>query len=376
MNGAARPRVVIVGGGPAGAVAATVLAHLGHRATVLEARDGPAAKVGEVLPPSVNPLLARLGLLDRLERDGHLRSYGNRAVWGSPAPVDHDFLRGVDGPGWHIDRRKFEASLAERAQEVGVDWRHGCRLERCTRWGEGWILDVRAPSGPDRVEADLVVDATGRPARLATALGARRTRDDRLVAAAVLMDRAPGGGRCPDSFTLVEAMPSGWWYSAPLPDGQLSVMFLTDADRIGPVGASGTAGWMALLHRTEQTARRVCDGAFHGTSRPRIVPANSATLDPPAGRGWLAVGDAAASFDPLSSFGIGAAMGTSYHAAHAIAEALEGRIDALDNYALLVKRLYRHYLDQLRRHYRDERRWPDAEFWRRRHRAAYTDLSP
>src|SRR5947209_5393150 len=98
-------RVVVAGGGPAGAAAATALARGGTSVVVLEANPVPGAKVGECLPPGANRLLAELGVADRFLRDGHLPSHGNRSVWGSPVPTERDFLFGTDGTGWHIDRR-------------------------------------------------------------------------------------------------------------------------------------------------------------------------------------------------------------------------------------------------------------------------------
>src|SRR5437870_11751277 len=99
--------VAIAGGGPAGAVAARVLARRGGRAVVLEAGAGPALQVGEALPPSVAPLLRHLGLEAFLEADGHLRSQGNRSHWGSEQAAESPFLANPYGAGWHVDRRRF-----------------------------------------------------------------------------------------------------------------------------------------------------------------------------------------------------------------------------------------------------------------------------
>ena len=85
-----------------------------------------------------------------------------------------------------------------------------------------------------------------------------------------------------------------------------------------------------------------------------------------AGDGWMAVGDAAAAHDPISSCGIGSAMGSGYYAARAIVELLQGRHPAREAYLSLMQRSYGAYLATYREQYARERRWADHPFWRAR----------
>lgn len=363
-----REGVVIVGGGPAGAVAALVLARRGLRVTVLEERSEPAAKVGETLPPALTPLLRHLGLDQALERDGQLRSQGNRSLWGAAAAGESPFLANPYGAGWHVDRRRFETRLAAAAQESGAEWRWGCRLDRCVREGDRWRLAVSSgPQTRELLEAAFVADATGRRSRLARRLGARRVRYDRLVGlSALLTSPAPAA----DTYTLVEAEPGGWWYSALLADGRLAVAFLGDGDLLDrPLRRADPAAWWERLRRATATRDRVEEHcyALDPAAPLQALPAESSRLDTIVGDGWLALGDAAAAYDPLSSHGVASAMGSGFYGGNAIADLLAGRDDARLAYLDVLQTAYGTYLDLLRGHYARERRWPEAPFWRRRH---------
>jgi len=360
------PRIVIIGGGPAGATVASMLARNGLAVQVWEARRGPAIKVGECLPPSVNPLLEHLGLVERLRGGNHIASYGSRSVWGSPVPVDRDFIFGTNGNGWHLDRFKFEESLAHAAVEAGVDWRYGHRLIACSRETHGWRLAVRTPQGTEFSDADFVVDASGRVARLSRLLGTRTIVYDRLIGAAVFMQSYDGSGDS-DARTLIEAVPSGWWYSATLPGGKLIAVYMTDNDLVDPALLRRADEWQALMRKAKHTHQRVAGGHFRSLGVPRLLMAHNARLSQMVGDRWLAVGDAAAAYDPLSSYGISSAMGNGLYAASAIVSFLTGEKDALRSFAEIVDRTYARYLLMHHDRYLMERRWPREPFWQRRH---------
>ncbi len=393
------PKVAIAGGGPAGAVAALVLARRGLRAVVVEAAAAAATgmgKPGETLPPAAAPLLARLGLDGPdgpMAAYGHLRSQGNRSHWGSPSAAEAPFLANPHGFGWHLDRRRFEARLAAEARAAGAEWLAGRRVERLAAGGPGgrrWRLEL---GGGEVVEADFVVDATGRRARLARRLGARRRRCDRLVGLFAVLAVRPGRTPIADTYTLVEAVRDGWWYSARLADGELAVCRFGDGDLLDRLLLAGDPrAWDGDLAGTEATRARLEQGGYRlgGGSpgellaladqsqilpdgsrvlpdRPRALPAESSYLDEIVGDSWIALGDAAAAYDPLSSYGIVSAMGSGYYGARAVADLLAGRREAGDAYRAVMGRAYAAYLDLLCEHYGRERRWPDSPFWRRRH---------
>jgi flavin-dependent dehydrogenase len=361
--------VVIVGGGPAGAATALALARRGLSAIVLEAHASPQMKVGECLPPSINPLLDHFGLSERLRRKGNLPSFGNRFAWGSDSIQERDFIFGPTGAGWRVDRSVFEEELMHAATEAGVRWHSGRHLVACSREEHTrFKLTVKGLNGMETYRSDFVVDATGRAARLAGSLGARRVIYDRLIGVAAFFDGNAGSlSEEEDSFTLVEAVSSGWWYSARLPGGKLIAVYMTDGDLLDHAAMRETSGWLALLNKTEYTAQRVRLYGSGVPTTPRILPAHTVRLTAVAGDGWLAVGDSAVAFDPLASHGIAMAMGSGFNAAARIVDYLSGREDALRVYERLIDRAFAHYLLMHHDAYLQEQRWPHELFWHRRH---------
>lgn len=364
--------VVIVGGGPAGASIALALAIRGISPIVLEAHSAPQMKVGECLPPTINPLLDHFGLTDRLRQRGHLPSYGNRLIWGSNSIEERDFIFGPTGAGWRLDRATFEDELMRAAKEKGARWHYGRRLVACSREKDTrFKLTVKGLNGVERYRANFVVDATGRSARLAGSLGARRVIYDRLIGVASFFDEDAATPAEEDSFTLVEAVSSGWWYSSRLPGGKLIAVYMTDGDLLDPAVLRQIDRWLAFLNKTKYTAQRVRKYGVGSPTPPRILPAHTIRLTTVTGNGWLAAGDSAVAYDPLASHGISMAMGSGFNAASSIIDYLSGRSDALRVYERLIDSSFAHYLLMHHDAYLREQRWPHELFWRRRHTPAF-----
>lgn len=363
--------VVVAGGGPAGAAVALTLARRGRSVLVVDPVRGGHVSLGESLPPAARPLLAELGVLDRLLAGaGHLPSHGTLSAWGSHVLVARDFVFELHGPGWQLDRRRFDAELRACAREAGAEVLEGARIEGVPVErvaGQGRCWQVRIAGGPARtVEAAWLVDATGRTSVLARRLGARRSRADALVA--FVGELRSWGAEDRDSRLLVEACPDGWWYSALSPAGARVVAFLTDRDLIDPRVWISLAGFEAGLAATLHLAPRLAAHGYALAHRPRGVSASSDALSPWRGPGWLAAGDAALSFDPLSSQGIFHALYTGHRAGHAIADALSGDDSALAAYDRRLTEVRAAYLANRAAYYAAEPRWADRPFWQRRRR--------
>ena len=420
---ATRFDVAILGGGPAGLATAIALKRHApaHSVAVLARPPAPREKVGETLPPGARAVLASLGLWETFAADGHRTTHASRAAWGSDEPYDNEFILHPDQRGWLLDRPRFDARLVEEARALGVvvweeagsfeceliapsstdapAWRIRATHPSAAAWGGMGVppmFRLRSGGTPDRhgrdarataespasfpphstLTARFLVDATGRAALLAERQGATRIADDRLVAISrVFHDVADTFAK--DPSPLVDACEGGWWFSAPLPARRAVATLFTDADLARETRARDDAGWEALLEKVPHTRRRLLGARFEES--PRLRPADSVILDrlagdDAAGGAWLAVGDAASTFDPLSSHGIVKALRQATFAAYAIADHLRGDGAALEKYAAVLRREFADFLSAKRDFYREENRWPFSPFWRRRHGRVW--LSP
>jgi flavin-dependent dehydrogenase len=355
--------VLVVGAGPAGTGFALNLAHK-RRVVVVDRLEPATVRIGESLAPAARRLLTDMGLWESFLAEGHRQSFGGRSVWGGPEPVERDNLRDLDGSGWHMDRAKFDSWLRRVAMERGAALLVPARPREITRSGDVWHFELVVEGQPVPARARLLVDAGGRGSAIARGFGATRVAGDRLVCGWMHGVDRPGPQA---GLTHIEAEPDGWWYTAPLPDSRRVVAFHTDADL---PAADSAAGHETLLKRLSSLAFLsgvLAKSEFKPNGAGGYTAAHSAVLQPPVGDGWMAVGDAALAFDPLSSQGMLNALYTGLVAAEAADRLLSGDTAALLGYQTAVASVHAAYRSQLHQWYGLERRWADRPFWQRRH---------
>lgn len=329
--------VAIVGAGPAGCAAAISLSRLDPELRVCLVSNGASLEMGQTLAPGAQQLLEQLGCWHSFLAAQFRPAYATRAAWGDPTPHDQDFVFGMHGNGWHLERGRFDA------------WLRGCVPAH--------IAVLRGAPQPSR----FVIDASGRGAWFATRAGARRVVCDALTAVGCV---ASGVADC----AMVEAVNEGWWYSAPV-DAGVMVIFFADAEVVRRDGLHRARGFQSRLRASRLTKAR----AAEPEAEPVVWSAASQRLDTICGADWLAVGDAASTFDPLSSAGVGKALRSGLLGSFAALDWLRGKPASLERYARLVEAEFEKYLKTRAYYYGLERRWPHARFWASRRAAGCRD---
>ena len=315
-------RVAVVGSGPAGCAAAIALCRAGAHVVLLG--DGADA-VGEQLHPAARPLLERLGIHQLTDQ---LACVGVRAAWRSGELHDQDFLGHPFGNGWLLDRTSFGALLRGRAAQAGAVLRMPTRLLGVARDAtHGWQL--RLSDG--ELRCDWIVDASGRRGAVARLLGVKRRRFDTQMALVGWL--ATERDDDTDATLTVETSEGGWWYSCRLP-GQRRVA--------GWIGTSrpDARRWEDALRQTRHLRHRVA--GYRVIGPPVVRAADSSLLARCWGPRWIAIGDAAASYDPLASRGMVGALASGLEAASLVGASEP----ALARWQTALEERFARYLEQ------------------------------
>ncbi|MEU2269779.1 tryptophan 7-halogenase [Streptomyces olindensis] len=355
--------VIVAGGGPAGAAAAITLARAGHSVLLADAGTGPP-KTGESLVPAARLLLYDLGVDVRVLDADHRPCHANLSAWGSARLHQLSFLDDPHGHGWHLHRPAFDSMLRRRARDQGAHVAENVAITHPTaRPAGGWEVATITGATSRTAWSRWLIDATGRRAALAARRGARRIPYDRLIA--IHLRLAPAEADLEEA-SVVEAVPDGWWHTSPHNPAHRLITYFTDSD-LAPAALVTPQPLLDLLATTRHTARRAQGRPPLPGAAPRRCAASTTRLQPVVGDHWIAAGDAAITFDPLSSQGLLTALYSGLSAGQAVDAHLHGEPDALTAYTTRLRDTFHAYAHAHRDIHRCESRWPDHAFWQRRH---------
>jgi flavin-dependent dehydrogenase len=361
--------VCVIGGGPAGAVAAWKLARLGHAVLVVERAAFPRPHVGEALSPGIWPQLDLLGLTGAVCAAGFHPTSTAMVRWSH---VRAETVHHPDPPGLMVDRGRFDLLLLEHARRAGARLVQPGLALAPRRTAHGWIVPVRTPQGDRWVRASFLVDAGGRSSRLGNRR--KRTGPPTLALHGTWVRTGGWGGE-----TRVEAGPDEWLWAAPRPDGTLSAMAFVDVERYRSArmaGISREALYRSVLARSALLAEVLAAELVGSTG---VCDATCWHDPEPVGDRLLKIGEAAFALDPLSSTGVQKAMQTAWSGAIAVHTLLTPDADGEaarrfygENHGAAVER----HAAWTEGFYATARRYAGHPFWRRRAAARHFSAGP
>lgn len=350
-------QVLVIGGGPAGSSAATLLAREGFSVTLLERDHFPRYHIGESLLPSCLPILTLMGAREKIEAFGFQKKEGTFFAWGEENwELRFKELFGTEY-SWQVRRADFDHLLLEHARSQGVEVHEGVAVKQVNFDGDRAVSAAwERPSPADGEKAsgviafDYVIDASGRAGLLATKHHKSRRHHDvfKNVALWGYWKNTKPFGYGPPGAIGVCSTSHGWLWQIPLHDGTVSVGAVMTKEHLRQRREQGED--LAEIYHSKIAESAPIVNLVSGAELSTEVKAEtdySYVTETFAGPGHLLAGDAACFLDPLLSTGVHLAMYSALLSAATISSILRDGVseeDALRFYSKAYQTAYERLL--------------------------------
>lgn len=373
--------VVVIGGGPGGATASTLLAMQNHRVLLLERDKFPRYQIGEsLLPSTIHGICKILGLSEEMKKAGFVRKLGGTFRWGTnPEPWTFAFSTAstVSAPkayAYQVERKKFDTMLLRNAAHKGVDVREQHSVRQVLfEDGRACGVEFVDANGEVRVaKAKYIVDASGHQSQVYRRVGERIYSN--FFQNLALFGYYENAKRLPpprEGNIFCAAFKEGWFWYIPLSATLTSVGAVVSreyADQLKGDNETAMKHFISLCPEITDLladAQRVTEGDY-GQLRIRkdYSYSNERFWIP----GLVLVGDAACFIDPVFSSGVHLATYSALLAARSINSILSDDMDetrCFEEFERRYRREFRNFYEFLAAFY-DMHQNEDSYFWKAR----------
>jgi flavin-dependent dehydrogenase len=323
--------VVVIGGGPGGSTASTLIAQQGHKVRLFEREHFPRFHIGESLIPCTYFVLERLGMLPKLKKSPFVKKYSVQFI-NQHGKLSEPFYFIEHKPHessqtWQVLRSELDEMLLRNASEQGVQVEEGVHVLNVLWEGERAVgVRIKREDGSEQeIRSKVVVDASGQSSVIMDRLNLREW--DPVLKKAALWTYWEGAqrdtGRDEGATLVIQVQgKSGWFWYIPQHDNTISVGVVAGFDQLfkNRGGLTNEQIYMEEVNRCPGLKPRLAGAR-------RVAPYRAAKeysyrAKKAAGDGWVLVGDAFGFLDPLYSSGVLLALKSGEMAADAINEGL------------------------------------------------------
>lgn len=320
--------VVVIGAGPSGAVASSILSEKGYRVLVLEKQHFPRFSIGESLLPQCMEILESAGMLQAVVEAGF--QYKNGAAFSANEDDSFFDFRDKFSPGWgttyQVQRAQFDKVLADCAAEKGAEIRYGHDVISYKDVGDQVQLDVISEDDAYQVEAKFILDASGFGRVLPRLLGLEKesTLSPRVSLFTHIEDRINHSEYDRDKI-LISVCPENnkiWYWLIPFSDGRASIGVILPRD----VYEQNQTSNHDLLR--QYIAKTTAMNAFLSNAKfdtdVRKMDGYSCDVTRLYGDKFALLGNAGEFLDPVFSSGVTIALKSADLATHVLDKQLKG----------------------------------------------------
>ena len=323
--------VLIIGGGPAGASTAAILAEHGHKVLILEREKFPRYHIGESLIPFTYGPLERLGVIPKMKSSGFTKKFsvsfvqpdGRKSV---PFYFHTRYDINTIAQTWQVTRAEFDVMMLDNAREKGAEVREETTVTKLLKNDSGRVIGVEIQDREGQRQslfAKLVVDASGKEAFASNREG-WRVGDPYLNKVAVwtyYKGSKREAGMDEGATTIAFVPEKGWFWHIPLHDDRVSVGVVAEGKYLT---RGGVRDPKEIFQREISENQWIKDHLSNGTCEGEywLTSEYSRHSKFGASPGLLLVGDAFAFLDPVFSSGVMLALKSGVMAGDAIHAAL------------------------------------------------------
>ena len=327
--------VIVIGGGPAGSTAATVLAQRGRRVLLLEKSRFPRYQIGESLLPLCFHVLQRTGVLEKVQGAGFTEKKSVQFITPdghASQPFYFDTHLGEEiGTTWQVVRSEFDALLLDHARAQGVEVREETLVTGPIVEGDAIVgVESRSADGTKATcRAPITIDASGRGGVMMAHARWRVPEPplNRMAIWTYYRGAKRDPGRNAGATTTASLPGGGWVWFIPLQDDRVSVGIVDQAEGLFAETREPERAFLSRVDDNPWIAERLREATRDGDLR--VTSDFSYRSQHCAMNGAVLTGDAFAFLDPVFSSGVFLALRGGEAAAHAVDAALtQGRTDA------------------------------------------------
>lgn len=320
--------VLVIGAGPAGTVAASIIKQAGFTVKIVEKMKFPRFVIGESLLPRCMEALEEAGFLDAVKAKGFQEKFGAKFVKNGKT-CDY-FFADQFTPGWswtwQVPRGEFDKTLADTCEKMGIPVSYQTTVTGIKFSGSDSVTTVEdIDDNQSQIEARFIVDGSGygrviprlfnmdKPSNLpprktlfTQVLDTKRTMDDE-----------------PNRITIIVHQKGIWIWVIPFSNGNTSVGFVGEPQFFKATeGLAPEQQLRALLATEPYLSERMKDAEF--IFEPKVLESWSTTTNKFYGEGFVLTGNVTEFLDPVFSSGVTLATVSSQIAAHLVIKKLHG----------------------------------------------------
>lgn len=319
--------VLVIGAGPAGTVAASIVAQAGYSVKIVEKLKFPRFVIGESLLPRCMEALEEAKFLDAVKAKGFQEKFGAKFV--KNGKVCDYFFADQFTAGWNwtwqVPRAEFDKTLADTVEKMGVPVHYETTVTGIQFTGSDSVTTVEDSSGEAReIEARFIIDGSGYGRVIPKLFNMDRPSNlpPRKALFTHTVDTKRSMADEPNRITIVVHDKGVWIWIIPFSNGITSLGFVASPEYFDQFPGTDEEQLRALIASQPYTAERFQDVEF--VFEPRILQSWSATTSSFYGDGFVLTGNVTEFLDPVFSSGVTLASVSSQMAAHLVIKKLQG----------------------------------------------------